>query len=331
MRKKVALAAVLIVIVAAVFAFQTGDKKVEGFIETEVVSLYCEAAGTVKDVPVSLGQEVKKGDILIVIDDTDARYKIQQQEQNLIKQQSALAQLEGAWDYEIIMQSYNQVTVMRESCESAREKAARLREQYEDAKTLYDAGAVSEESLREAEHQLTLAENNYKSALAQLNSAEQQLSLNQGAQGNDSQIEIAKASLVQATADLDKSKNDLEKYTIRAENDGRILSLSYRKGGVASVGSPAVDIAVESENYWVGYVPIKYLQKLEYGQEVVIKGKDITEKAKICYMDVKSQYASEDYTNNTNRNQETVKVKCMLKEDTKLKAGQNANLIVAIL
>lgn len=92
------------------------------------------------------------------------------------------------------------------------------------------------------------------------------------------------------------------------------------------MGSPVADLAVATENYWVGYVPVEKLDGLEYGQEVEIKGDNITEKATVCYMDVKSQYASEDYANSTNRNKETVKVKCLLPAETKFKAGLNARL-----
>lgn len=326
MKKKI-VPVILVVIIAVVTYIVMGDKnEVEGFIETQVTSHYSQVAGTVVDVPVSFGQTVKKGDILLVIDDSDAQYKIAQQEQNLIKQQSSLAQLEGSFDYEVIMQGYNQVVVMQESCESAKEKIVLLEEQYEDSKVLFDAGAISENVLKEIEHQLVLAESNYNSLVAQLDSAKQQLNMKQGSQGNNSQIEIARASLIQATADLDKAKKDLEKYTIRAENDGRILSLSYRKGGVVAMGSPVADLAVATENYWVGYVPVEKLDGLEYGQEVEIKGDNITEKATVCYMDVKSQYASEDYANSTNRNKETVKVKCLLPAETKFKAGLNARL-----
>lgn len=65
---------------------------------------------------------------------------------------------------------------------------------------------------------------------------------------------------------------------------------------------------------------------LEYGCEVVIQSEKISEKATVCYIDVKSQYASEDYANSTNRNKETVKVKCLLAKDTKLKAGMAASV-----
>lgn len=330
MKKKIRIVVVAVILIVAVIVLGVKNDKdgIEGFIETSVVSYYSEVSGTVADVKVALGQEVKKGDVILVIDDSDARYKVLQLEQNLAKQQIALAQLESSYDYELIMQGINQVTVMEESCQGAQEKFFMLKEEYEDVKVLYDAGAVSEDSLNDVKHQLSLAESNYNSLLAQLDTARQQLSLKQGSQGSDSQKEIAKASLIQAASELEKAKNDLEKYTIRADNDGRVLSLSYRKGGVVTLGSPVVDLAVTEENYWVGYVPVELLGKLEYDKEVEIKSDSSTEKAVVCYIDVKSQYASEEYANSTNRDKETVKVKCLLKEDTSFKPGQTATLSI---
>ena len=327
MKKKIVpVVLILIIAIVAVINLNNEKSEVEGFIETAVVPHYSQVAGTVAEVPVTLGQKVKKGDVLLVIDDTDGKYRISQQEQNLIKQQATLAQLEGAYDYEIIMQGINQVTVMQESCLSAEHKVSILKEQYNDSELLYEAGAISEDALKEIEHQLALAESNYNSMLAQLDNAKQQLNMKQGSQGSDSQIEIAKASLLQATADLEKAKDDLEKYTIRAEEDGIVLSLSYKKGGIISVGSPVADVAVIAENYWVGYVPVEKLDQLEYGNQVEIQSDNLSEKAEICYIDVKSQYASEEYANSMNRNKETVKVKCLLAKNTKMKAGMAANL-----
>ncbi|MDR1133745.1 MAG: biotin/lipoyl-binding protein [Synergistaceae bacterium] len=59
-------------------ACAAGDLKLTGVVETLIRSHYAEVSGKIVDFPIELGQPVQAGDIIAVIDDSDARYTLEQ-------------------------------------------------------------------------------------------------------------------------------------------------------------------------------------------------------------------------------------------------------------
>lgn len=301
--------------------------KVEGIVEAEVQPYYSEVSGQILKLPVTLGQEVKKGDILAVIDDTDAKYALEQAEQTLTKAEGSLSLLSEGAEPELLKQSRNQVTIAEQNLKTAESNYQRLHKQHENHKLLYAEEIISKNEMEELTHQLTTAETAMETAKAQLDSARQQLVLLQKGSGTDSQKQMAEADVKQAETKIEQLTEQLDKYIIRAECDGRILSLSYTEGSLINAGSALLDISVSEKHYWVGYVPEKYADSLTYDQEVTIKNKDTEETAAVSYIDIQSQYAPKDYQSKDNRNKTSVKVKCTLREDSELAVGKTADLI----
>lgn len=301
---------------------------VTGLIEAEVNSYYSEVSGKIVELPVSLGQEVRQGDILAVIDSTDAKYALEQARQTLVKAESALAQLSEGAEPEQVQQSRDQVTVAEQNLASAQAGYQRLLEEYRIQQNLFGEGAVSKDSLDEMAYQLKLTESAAEAAAAQLDSARQALSLVQKGTQTDSQIKMAEADVQQAANEVARLTDELDKYVVKADRDGYILSLSYTQGNLITTGSALLDIAVLGQKYWIGYVPEKYIDRLAYDQDVAIRSGDIRETGRVSYIDIKNQYAPKDYQSGSNRNQTTVKVKCILWEDSVLSVGQDAELIL---
>ncbi len=301
---------------------------VTGLIETEVNSYYSEVSGKIVELPVSLGQEVRQGDILAVIDSTDTEYALEQARQTLVKAESALAQLSEGAEPEQVQQSRDQVTVAEQNLASAQAGHQRLLEEYRIQQNLFSEGAVSKDSLDEIAYQLKLTESAAEAAAAQLDSARQALSLVQKGTLTDSQIKMAEADVQQAANEVARLTDELDKYVVKADRDGRILSLSYTQGNLVTAGSALLDIAMLEQKYWIGYVPEKYIDRLAYDQDVTICSGDIQETARVSYIDIKNQYAPKDYQSSSNRNQTTVKVKCTLVGDSKLSVGQDAELLL---
>src|SRR5690606_857836 len=59
----------------------------EGVVETSIYGHYSEVAGKIIELPVELGQEVKAGDVIAILDDTNERYNLEQLEKTLAKKQ----------------------------------------------------------------------------------------------------------------------------------------------------------------------------------------------------------------------------------------------------
>lgn len=300
--------------------------KTTGRIDTEVYSYYSQVNAEVKEIPVSLGQTVKAGDIIVLLDDTTAQYNLQQAQQTLIKAQHALAQVSEAVEPENIQQSRNQVTIAQQNYNTAKatfEKADRL---YQQQYALFEAGSIAKNTLQDADYSRSTAEATMISSEAQLDSAKQQLALLLKKQDVNDQVKMAETDVKQAENQIANLTDTLEHYTIRAAKDGTILSLSYREGAIVSTGSLIADTSIAEENYWIGYVNSKYANQLQYGQQVKIKHDDTEESAEVCYMDLKTQYAPDEFQSSSNRNQQTIKVKCRLSADSTLLPGQEATM-----
>lgn len=303
-----------------------GGNKVGGTIEAEVYSYYAEVSGKIIELPVSLGQAVKKGDVLAVIDSTDAAYALEQAEQTLTKAESALTLLDENAEPEQIRQSRNQVTIAEQNAETAEANYNRLKQQYEKNQLLLAEDIISQYEMDEMAHQLTVAENALASANAQLDTARQQLALMQKSTATDSQRAMAEADVKQAENQLKQLTENMDKYVIKAGCDGRILSLSYTEGKLISAGSALLDISADEAHYWVGYVPAAEAEQMFYDQVVTIKTDEVEERAVVSYIDITSQYAPKDYQSNDNQNQKSVKVKCLLNKDSEIPVGKTAVL-----
>lgn len=297
-----------------------------GRIDAEVCSHYSEVGGKITEVPVALGQQVKAGDILAVLDDTTAQYQLQQAQQTLLKAQYALAQASEAIEPENIQQSRNQITIAEQNYANAQAAYALISSQYQQQQQLYEAGAISKSALDQTAYQYTTAETAMTSAAAQLDNARQQLALLQKKQTVSNQIRMAETDVQQAQNQVEQLTEQLSHYVIRANCDGTVLSLSFRPGAMISAGSLVADVSVAGENYWVGYVPEDAASQLHYGQQVTIQAKETAEQAEICYIDLKQQYAPEEFQSNSTRSQKTVKVKCRLAADSTFVPGQEAGL-----
>lgn len=301
--------------------------KTTGRIDTEVYSYYSQVSAEVKEIPISLGQSIKAGDVIAVLDDTAAQYNLQQAQQTLIKAQHALAQISEAVEPENIQQSRNQVIIAEQNYNSAKAAFEKADRQYQQQLALYESGSIAKTLLQDAEYLRSTAESAKISSEAQLDSAKQQLTLLLKKQNENEQIKMAETDVKQAEIQVNHLTDTLTNYTIRAVNDGTILSLSYREGAIVSAGSLIADVSIAEQNYWIGYINNKYANQLQYGQQVIIKHENIEEPAEICYIDLKNQYAPEEFQSSSNRNQKTIKVKCRLSANTALSPGQEATMI----
>lgn len=299
---------------------------VTGKIDAEVCSHYSEASGKIIETPVSLGQEVKAGDILVVLDDTAAQYQLKQAQQTLLKAQYALAQASETIEPENIQQSRNQITIAEQNYNNAQAAYALISDEYQQQQQLYEAGAVSQSALNQIAYQYTTAKAAMTSAAAQLDNARQQLALLQKKQTVSNQIRMAETDVQQAKNQVEQITDQLADYVIRAACDGTVLSFSFHSGSLINAGALVADISVNGENYWIGYVPEQYVEQLHYGQQVTLQTKELSEQAEICYMDVKQQYAPEEFQRSSTRNEKTVKVKCRLSADSAFVPGQEVQL-----
>lgn len=317
-----------LILLAAVLLCGCSEQGVTGEVEAVIRVQPSEAAGKVVEVPVSLGQTVKAGDVLAVLDDTAARFAYEQMEQTLLKKQAVLDDLQEGAAKEQIQQGRNAVTIAATEYNDAQLRLQRAQTELARQTALWENGALPQSTLERYQDDVTAAEKAVTIAAAQHDTAEQQLNYLLKEQVSEPQLRSALADVTIAESQLAQLQTELDKYKITAQADGVIISLLVREGEMVAVGTDIADISSKSEQYLVVYWPVKRLDQVDYGQQVAVVYDGQQETGTISYLDVHQQYTPKDQQNSLNKNQESVKMKVRLPEETALKPGQQAQVML---
>ncbi len=326
--KKTYLIIALILITALLGGCSQSDLKLQGIVETDVYSQYCEVSGKIISFPVQLGQEVKKGDLIAVIDDSNEKYLLEQLQAGLAKKQATLADLETAVDALDIKQGKNNVTLAEQAHESARLNLEHAQQNYDDIQALFGGGGISQASRDDARYQLDQARIALSSAGVQVDNARQKLAMLE--KGPDQEkIAAARADIEQAQSQIRQAEANLAKYQLTALSDGIIISKNFLLGDMVNTGSNLVDIASQQDKYLVAYVPEDSINSISYGQELAIYSGKAEYKGTVSFIDLEAKYTPKDMQTQANKNRDSVKIKLKLAADNPLKPGEKADVVIS--
>jgi multidrug efflux pump subunit AcrA (membrane-fusion protein) len=194
-----------------------------GLIEaaTENIAVGTHVAGVVTRVHAKVGDTVKAGDPLFRVDDRELKAQLGVREAALLSAKAELEKLENSPRPEEVPVAEAKVREAQATLENAKIVLARWQR-------VEDPRAVSPEELRQAKLGVDIAAAGVKEAEAGL------ALLKAGAWGPDK--EIARARVASAQAQADAAKTELERLTVRAPVDGRLLQVRIRVGEFAPVG-----------------------------------------------------------------------------------------------
>lgn len=312
---------------------------IEGSVEVDLRPYYTQATGEVKSLPVGVGQKISKGDVLAVLDDSQARFELDQLEYALLKAQAGLRDLKQS-DTEQLRKAQieiakNNIAIAGQGLDTTKDALARLQEQYASLKTLFDAGLASQSELDAAEDSLHAQENAVAVAQAQLDNAQEQLVI----AGTDTTVDMTeKAAMAQADIDsihsqIDYAKSQLEHYTIRALNDGVVISLDCDEGGLALSGTQICQVSKETEKKFVFYLPEEYIDYIDYGKTITVTAKTSNQNetaktytATVQYIDLKAEYTPKEAESSANKNRLSFKVEAVLEPGCDLRVAQKATV-----
>ena len=291
---------------AGYYYFTSHDSAYRGTIETTVFPVITEVSGVLLESPVNLGETVKKGDVIALIDDTTQQYALEQLNLSLEKRQLSLQEATLAAGG----QASNAYLSAKASYDSASAAVAKAREDLADAQTLYDEGALSENELAKIRLGYTQAASMQSSTLSQLNN-----SLNAS---NETSIQI---ELKLLESQIRQAQENLEKFRITAPCDGTVISKNYNQGSLVAFGYNLADIGSSEEMYVVFYVPEDQIGTINYGDKVTISYEGEQISGKISYIDLRTQYTPKDLQTEANKSKTSFKVKALLPENTAIKPG----------
>jgi len=212
------------------------------------ISIAAETTGRVNAIPVSEGQTVKRGQLLIQLNDLDERASLAQAAAAVGQAEAKLRQL-----HEVALPAASQ------SLKQAQTNAEQAKKQYERTRELQAKGFFSQAQLDEAKR-------NYDVIASQVSAARLQVKSNQPA-GSD--LAVAAAAVAQANASLRLAQVKLNEDSILAPTDGTLISRSVESGDIVQPGKELMVLAANGETQISVQLDEKNLAKLALGQQVL--------------------------------------------------------------
>ncbi|MCT4619749.1 MAG: efflux RND transporter periplasmic adaptor subunit [Marinisporobacter sp.] len=155
---------------------------------------------------VEKGQKVEKGQVLMELEKTNINYKIKEAEERLAIEENTLVQLKT--DLEIDLSN-------------AEIKYKDASNTYERNKKLYEANALSKSELDTSKNDMDEMYNSYTSAKKKLGDGE-----------TTGKIAKQKKQISLTKLQLEKAKDDLEKYSIKSPLTGTIVDMKISESGI---------------------------------------------------------------------------------------------------
>jgi HlyD family secretion protein len=212
------------------------------------ISIAAETTGRVNTIPVSEGQTVKRGQLLIQLNDLDESATLAQASAAVEQAKAKLRQL-----HEVALPAASQ------SLKQAQANAEQAKKQYERTRDLQARGFFSQAQLDEAKR-------NYDVVASQVSAARLQVKSNQPA-GSD--LAVAAAAVAQANASLRLAQVKLNEDSILAPADGTLISRSVESGDIVQPGKELMVLAANGETQISVQLDEKNLAKLALGQKVL--------------------------------------------------------------
>jgi HlyD family secretion protein len=212
------------------------------------ITIAGETTGRVNTIPVLEGQMVKRGQLLIQLNDQDERASLAQATAAVNQAEAKLRQL-----HEVALPAASQ------TLKQAQTNLEQAHKQYERTKDLQSRGFISQAQLDEAKR-------NYDVISSQVSAARLQVETNRPA-GSD--LAIALATVAQANASLHLAQVKLNEDAILVPADGTLISRSVEPGDIVQPGKELMVLAADGETQILVQLDEKNLAKLALGQKVL--------------------------------------------------------------
>jgi HlyD family secretion protein len=231
------------------------DAIFQGYVEGEFVEVAPEVGGRIVELPVRLGDQAETGDLLLRLDDAEARAAVAQAEAELARAEAQLANLtEG--------QRPPEIAVIEAEIDEAEASLETAQKELERQHALFAERVISEARLDQAREAVSVAE-------ARRASAERRREV-ATLPARTPEIEAGERAVEAARAALQQARTRLSKYVVNAPVAGRVEDVHYEVGEVAASGAPVLSLLPADGRKVLFFVPEAARPALEVGQVVSI-------------------------------------------------------------
>lgn len=239
---------------------QRWEKTDNAFVQADSVAVAPRIGGQVIEVLVKDNQQVKAGDILVRLDDADAKAKLAEAEAELAAVIAAVGNVDAQ-----VEQQRAAIAARAASVEQSRTQSSLAQKEVERYGQLAQQGWVSAQRMDTQRAQADTARAAVAQTQAALTAEQRTLGVLTSARAQSS------ASVQKAQAAVEEARLTLERTVIRAPIDGVVGARGVRLGQVVQAGSQMMSVVPMGDTYVVANFKETQLNKMRLGQTVKIK------------------------------------------------------------
>jgi HlyD family secretion protein len=222
-----------------------GNGRIAG---SRVMSLSFIASGIVKKIPVAEGANVRIGDTLVILDNSEQRNMIEQRKNAVVSARINLQKL-----------ATSDASQAQEQLKQAASRESLAKTNFERSKSLADSGAFTKADLDKARQ-------DYEMAVSQRKITEEALALVGG-----KQRQLLQSQFDQASAVLREALLSLARTVLLAPENGRVVKLLVAAGETVSPGAPVLSFLESDTTTHVELlVDETEIGKIKVGQKALV-------------------------------------------------------------
>lgn len=231
------------------------DNKYYGNIDTRTVKVGFRFIGKIENITKDEGENVKKGEILVILDNSSLKKSLKELEANIEASTIELSKLKSGFRDEEIKEA-------KATFDEATANLNKINDTYTRQKNLYKTKSTSEENF-------ILSELNYKQALATLDKAKAAYELVKNGYRKED-ILVQEAKLKALEAQKEKLEVDIKDSNIISPVDGVILNRYKEIGSITTAGESVLEIA-KIDEFWVrAYIDENHLGDIKPNLKMLI-------------------------------------------------------------
>lgn len=241
-----------------------------GRADAKEIDVNSKISGRVVQLLVKEGDQVKKGQLIAVIDQRDLQAQKSQAEANIMAAQAAQAQASSVTTMQQGTTS-SDVAAAQTQVGQAQANLENVKADYDRYASLVSEGAISQQAFEAMETKYKVAQESYNQAVAGANKATSALGQNDVNAANEN---AAAKKVAAAQATLDQVNVALSETEIRAPYDGVVTEKYVEEGSMVSQGTPIVAVQ-DDHDTWVDFkVPETALSGIKLHQKVTLVARD---------------------------------------------------------
>ncbi len=243
-------------------------------LDADIVPIKASVSGYIKTLNFKDNEHVKKGQVLITIDDVDLKARLAQAQAALENAKANLLSVKSnanASNENANASSLNSFSV-QQNIVSAKARLTKAEADFKRTENMFNAKAATQSQYDGAKADLDVATAQYDAAQNQFKSAAaQSQGIRSQAEAQQSQITLAEAMVKQREAELELAAKQLDYATIEAPCDGIATRRAVEAGQFITIAQPLCSV-IDNTHLWItANFKETQVEDIKPGQTVDIK------------------------------------------------------------